>query len=540
MAEQSDGNAAAAAEGALLGRRRVMQASAGALASAITLGAASSTASASTASASAATASTASAPAGSSGPQFQVDLTAQGTPLKHFWEPCIGGDHAKQALRRDFQDQLTMAHHDLGVQSVRMHGVLAPQMSVYASNRGANASPNPYSFFNVHQAYDHLVATGMHPYVELSSMPSDMASGTSSIFYYGFLSSPPKSFTDWGALIGAFVRDLVNRYGLAEVRKWPFEVWNEPNIGFWTGTAQQYYQLYQAAAEAIKNVDSSIPVGGPTTDGEGLAYLQGFLDFVETNNVPIDFVSSHGYENNVSSGPRGVADIFAATRAAIPSGLPYYVSETGPNYSNVSDQADTSYAAAFWVKTVAECDGITDVLSLWCFSDIFEEGRQAANMFYGGYGALTMYGTPKPVYRAFELLHGLGDRRLPVASSNAPQTVGMLAATSAGGGFDLLIYNHSLPNGGTAATQQTVTVAIQGASPTHTASLTRIDAGHGNSRQSWFDLGSPLYPSRSELDKIAAASEVPAVPIAPASSGGNDLTFEIVVPAEAVAALHLR
>ena len=75
-------------------------------------------------------------------------------------------------------------------------------------------------------------------------------------------------------------------------------------------------------------------------------------------------------------------------------GLPYYVSETGCSYLNIPGQEDTSYAAAFWLKAVAECDGITDILSLWCFSDIFEKGRQAANMFYGGYGALAMYGPP--------------------------------------------------------------------------------------------------------------------------------------------------
>ncbi len=70
------------------------------------------------------------------------------------------------------------------------------------------------------------------------------------------------------------------------MRNWPFEVWNEPNLGFWGG---------------------------------GLSYLEGFLDFVEANDVPIDFVSSHGYENNVLAGPRGVADIFAPTRAVRPS-----------------------------------------------------------------------------------------------------------------------------------------------------------------------------------------------------------------------------
>jgi xylan 1,4-beta-xylosidase len=519
-----------------IARRRLLQASAGSLASAIALG-------------SAGKAAEASSPSGAN-PTFGVDLRAAGKPLKHFWEPCIGGDHAKQALRRDFQDQLTRAHRELGVRSVRMHGVLAPQMSVYANPRGANQSPNPYSFFNVHQAYDHLVEQGMHPFVELSSMPRDMAAalppaqGVQSVFYYEFLNSPPKNFADWGALVKAFVRDLVDRYGLAEVRKWPFEVWNEPNLSFWGGTAQQYYELYRAAAEAVKSVDASIPVGGPATDGDGLSYLQGFLEYVDKNRVPIDFVSSHGYENNSLSGSRGVADVFARTRAAIPSHLPYYVTETGATYlPNVSDQSDTSYAAAFWVKTVAECHGITDVLSLWCFSDIFEEEQQASRMFNGGYGALTMYGTPKPVYRAFELLHGLGDRRMPVTEANVPATLGMLAAGSARGGYDLILYNHSLPNGGAAAKQETVTVRIHGAAPTHTASLTRIDADHGNSRQEWFDMGSPLYPNKAQVERIEAASQVFPTPIAPVRSAdkpGKDVTFEIVLPAEGVAALHLR
>lgn len=533
MVDHVGNDSAAESSDSMIPRRRVLQAGAGVLASAVVFGGSASAASAAVPS--------------RSTPVFSVDIANSGTPLNHFWESCIGGDHAKQCLRRDFQDQLAQAHRDLGVRSVRMHGVFAPQMSVYANPRPANQSPDPYSFFNVHQAYDHLVSIGMHPYVELSAMPTDMAAalppaaGVGEIFYYGFLNSPPKDVTEWGKLVGAFARDLVSRYGVAEVRNWPFEVWNEPNLAFWGGTPQQYYQLYQAAAEAIKNVDAAIPVGGPATDGDGLSYLKGFLDFVQANRVPIDFVSSHGYENNQLSGPRGVADIFAATRATVPKELAYYVSETGPNYSFDSDQNDTSYAAAFWVKTVAECHGVTDVLSLWCFSDIFEEGRQASNIFNGGYGALTMYGTPKPIYRAFELLHRLGDRRLPVSSTGVPATLGMLAANSSQGGFDLVIYNHSLPNGGATAVEETVSVQVAGAGRTRSASLTRIDADHGNTRQAWQHLGSPVYPTPAQLSAIEAASEVRPVPIAPVGPAvGGNLTFEITVPAEAVAALHLR
>jgi Glycosyl hydrolases family 39 len=100
----------------------------------------------------------------------------------------------------------------------------------------------------------------------------------------------------------------------------------------------------------------------------------------------------------------------------------------------------------------------------------------------------------------------------------------------------------SAANGGPAAAQETVTVQVHGAAATHSASLTRIDADHGNSRQAWLDLGSPLYPSAAQIEKVAAASEVFPVPIAPAASGpaGQDVTFRIVIPAEGVAALHLR
>jgi hypothetical protein len=101
-----------------------------------------------------------------------------------------------------------------------------------------------------------------------------------------------------------------------------------------------------------------------------------------------------------------------------------------------------------------------------------------------------------------------------------------------------VIYNHSLPNGGTAATEQTLTVQVQGVRAAHTASLTRIDAGHGNTRQAWYDLGKPVYPATAQIEKMTAASEVSPVPVAPASSQGSAqaVTFEIVVPAEGVAA----
>lgn len=52
-----------------------------------------------------------------------------------------------------------------------------------------------------------------------------------------------------------------------EVSTWKFEVWNEPNLDFWSGTPKQstYWTLYDHTARAIESVSQRLQVGGPTT-----------------------------------------------------------------------------------------------------------------------------------------------------------------------------------------------------------------------------------------------------------------------------------
>lgn len=113
----------------------------------------------------------------------------------------------------------------------------------------------------------------MAPIVELSFMPSDLASSPNeTVFHYRGGTSAPSSYPAWSKFIAGFVGQLVDRYGLAAVRQWRFEVWNEPNCGFLfpygdgcceethCGTPEVYFQIYAATARAIKTVDSQIPV----------------------------------------------------------------------------------------------------------------------------------------------------------------------------------------------------------------------------------------------------------------------------------------
>ena len=84
----------------------------------------------------------------------------------------------------------------------------------------------------------------------------------------------------------------IGRYGVREVRNWFFEVWNEPNLEqFWTGTQQDYFELYRRTAATIKGIDARLRVGGPATAAN--AWIRDFIEYCRGANAPLDFISTH-------------------------------------------------------------------------------------------------------------------------------------------------------------------------------------------------------------------------------------------------------
>lgn len=146
--------------------------------------------------------------------------------LPHVWEECAGSDRAAITLRESWRRDLERWHTEIGLKRVRFHGIFNDELGVYAPsilNRGGPEVPN---FQNVDQVYDGLLARDVSPFVELSFMPQRLASADRKFGFYAANISPPTSNEGWASFIQAFVRHLIDRYGLTTVRSWPFEVWN--------------------------------------------------------------------------------------------------------------------------------------------------------------------------------------------------------------------------------------------------------------------------------------------------------------------------
>ncbi len=459
----------------------------------------------------------------------------------HVWEHTIGSGHAALALRADWQHQLARCRRELGFRHVRFHGVLSDDLGTLVRENDALV----YSFYNADHIVDFLLSIDMRPFVELSFMPNALSSGGAEVFYYRGNITPPKSYSEWEALIGKLVLHWVDRYGAVEVRQWLFEIWNEPNLpAFWTGTQAEYFRLYEHAVHAIKAIDSSLVVGGPATAAN--AWIADFLAFCQAGAVPVDFVSTHHYPTDAFGEPgddtvaqlaqsrRSVLREEAAGARRAAGTTPLYYTEWSTSSNPFDDLHDQPYAAAFIVKTVMEVRDLVSGYSYWTFSDIFDENYFASRPFHGGFGLLTIDGVPKPAYRAFELLHRLGDRISVVEGSHATVDVWITQRT---GRVSILVTNGALPRH--PIRTEVVTIELRGIGAIASATIERIDDDHANPRRAWVEMGQPDRPMPRQVAALDAASALVAQPT-PFRADRDKVLFEITMPPQGTALLSIE
>jgi xylan 1,4-beta-xylosidase len=439
---------------------------------------------------------------------FFCNLAETATPLPHFWEHTIGSDHAPVGLRADWQRQLQRCHNELGFRYVRFHGLLSDDVGTLIPQKKKLL----YSFFNADQVFDFLLSIGMKPFVELSFMPKALASGNKTVFDYQANVTPPRNYKQWATLVNRLVSHCVDRYGAAEVRKWFFEVWNEPNLkAFWTGTQRDYFRLYRYTAEAIKKVDSSLRVGGPATAKS--EWIEEFVDFCDRNKVPADFISTHQYptdalgsddddtEVQLFESQRGLMREVAQDTRRRARGKPVYYTEWNSSSNPRDPLHDEPYAAAFAVTAIMEAKGLVEGYSFWTFSDIFEEKYFPSTPFHGGFGLLNLHGIPKPTYRAFQLLHHLGTEQLLVDGLHETIDCSVIRKDS---GLTVLLTNHTTP--GHSIETERIRLRLANAPEPYQANVQRIDGEHANPKLSWEEMGQPEYLTAKDVEQLQQAS----------------------------------
>jgi xylan 1,4-beta-xylosidase len=362
-----------------------------------------------------------------------IDFSVEKGPLNTMFKECVGAGRANEGLRADWQQQLAYVRKECGFKYIRMHGLLTDDMAVYKEDRNGNPE---YNYMYVDVLFDFLQSIGIKPFVELGFMPWALASGSQTIFWWRGNVTPPKDYEKWGALIEDITRHFTERYGVDEVKTWYFEVWNEPNLspGFWSGTQEEYFKLYEYAAKAVKKVNPAYRVGGPAT--AGAAWESEMIDFCSKNSVPLDFVSTHSYgvkqgylDEYGNSGtildknPMSVSGDVLQSRKEISvssmPGLELHYTEWSASYTPADPIHDSYHEAAYVLQKIKQVGNAANSMSYWVFTDIFEEAGPRFTPFHGGFGMLNTHGINKPVFYAYKFMNQLGNIELSNSDSSS-------------------------------------------------------------------------------------------------------------------------
>lgn len=267
---------------------------------------------------------------------------------------------------------------------------------------------------------------------------------------YDTIKRPPDDFKKWARICANIARHYNQGWANGfhhNIEYW--EVWNEPDSpGFWTGSQEQYAQLYATVATALKEVDPKLKVGGPASYGN-LTYVEQFLAICQQRKLPLDFCSWHCYSLKpttiLSSAKevRRLLDKYGFTKTE------NHVNEWSPGPSDWNQmRADPLVARKFFDSNGSSKGGAFDV-SVLCY---LQDSPVDSAMFYSGdtlrWSFIDRNGAPKKSYFAFKAFRRILDtpRRVAAQGDDREKGLAVLAGLSADNSrAGILISNHEAP-----------------------------------------------------------------------------------------------
>jgi xylan 1,4-beta-xylosidase len=438
--------------------------------------------------------------------------------------------------------------------------------NAYTEDEGGNPV---YDWTIVDRIFDTYVALGIKPLVEIGFMPEALSShdGPYRHFWqpgdaYGDIYTgwayPPEDYRKWEELVYQWVRHSVERYGQEEVESWWWEAWNEPDIGYWQGSKEEFFRLHDHAAAGLKRALPTARIGGPHVTGPNGERTQQFLrDFIEHTlrgrnyatgeaGSPLDYVGFHAKGSprvmpeghvrmSVANQLRAIDNGFRIVASFSElDGIPIIIGEsdpegcaacpvvTDPHNAYRNGTMYSSYTAEQLARTyqLQDLHGVNLLGSVtWAFE--FEN-----QPWFYGFRDLATNGVDKPVLNVFRMLGKMGGARVLAESTGALPVEDVLGgsvrgeadigalATRSDSSVAVLVWNYhddDLP-----APDADVVLTLEGLPEGRPVlSHWRIDQEHSNAYAKWLEMGSPQPPTPSQVEELESAGKLETL-LAPA------------------------
>ncbi|MBC7088414.1 MAG: helix-turn-helix domain-containing protein [Tissierellales bacterium] len=368
------------------------------------------------------------------------DKKTQIQDFKKPWENLITIGYSLEGLRKDIFDNIAKAQKEIGFKFLRFHGVFSDLLGIYGENIKGESYIN---FQEIDILFDLLMENKIKPFIELTFIPKKISMEQNGIFLWNDSVKNPYDISKWNNLIDKFIRHLIDRYGINEVKGWYFEVWNEPEIEgvFWDGSREEFFRFFENTFRTIKNISKDLKVDGVGNISFLLFtdWVDDFYNYLKSRDIILDFYSFHVYsidlveeiqdfkslkkeiEINGSDSARYKAKLgdsnnindyidYTLNRVNALKGFTkneYWITEFNSSTLPNDLLHDTVFMSSFLVKNYIDNFHKVDGIGYWTLTDLNNELSIKKALFHGGFGLITYNGIPKASYNAYILMHEL-------------------------------------------------------------------------------------------------------------------------------------
>lgn len=530
---------------------------------------------------------------------INVDASKPVGGMKPFWS-FFGYDECNYTTTKDGGKLLTELKNLSPVAvHIRTHNLLTSQdnsagpdlkwsfTNAYKEDANGNAI---YNWTILDSITDAFVKRGIKPLMEIGFMPKDLSSkpdpyehhwSSGGNLWTGW-SYPPKDYNKWRELVYQWVKHCISRYGKQEVTTWLWEVWNEPNIGYWSGTFEEYCKLYDYAADGLKRACPECIIGGPHTtsprDEKAYNYLTKFIEHclhgknyaTGKTGTPLQYIGFHAkgspefvnghIQMNMGVQLKDIQRGFEAVKSfpelknitviigeCDPEGCAACSETRDPKYGYRNGTMYSCYTAASFARIYELMDRYKVNLK-GAVSWSFEFENQP---WFAGFRELATHGIDKPVLNVFRMLGMINGKRVMVTSTDELNAEDIITngvrnqkevnamASKNGNTLSILVWNYNDEN--ITGKPSPVHLAIS-----HIANKKvlvhhyRIDQQFSNSFEKWKAMGKPQNVSDEqykELEKAGQLQSLTSPEWEKTNNGILDLKFDL--PDQGVSLIQL-
>ena len=360
----------------------------------------------------------------------KIDITVSGKKINHKWKKLVNVAKAKDLMMAPIREQLSFMQKEVGFEYIRFRGIFDDEMMVYDLD---DFESPIYNFAYPDQIMDYLMKIGIKPYIVLGFFPGKMARSKDTLFYKPVTIAPPRDIKQWNKLLLAFIEHCIERYGAENVETWVFDISNKPELEglYWSGTWEEYLDLYENTYKTIKSLVIKAQVGGADFilfEEKESHFVESFCEFCSHKKCVPDFLSiqvypqqtvslSYNRDSFFRSEPQIKREDFAISEDsdAFKNILLHFAEKFGKQYKIYLTEFnadawsrnlchDTCYTTAFITKSILENMDEVESFAYWTLSDFMEEMPIGKGPFFGNFGLFTHNSIPKPGLQAFRLL----------------------------------------------------------------------------------------------------------------------------------------